>query len=1110
MSSSIEFVRVCGVLRRALNGRAGRLAAALALAAGLVSAQGFDAAAIGGVVVDENGRRPIEGVEVQLIDVSSGRITSNWSDRAGRFAFSRLASGRYSLAFLHDAYVARRAGPYELLPDSPIATTTALSRLGPPLSRPRAGLETIAIEYGLVREQIGGAPTLLGSSGRTAVDKLQLLAPGMSPVAALEIDPITGRGAPVSANGSRRSAIHYLLDGASSNAQNRLTGAQASTFAPPPEAIETFRIITHTYSASEGRNSGAVVRTVTRHASQQWHGQARGFYRPHQGSVEAFDGSVDSLEAWAGGGQAGGPLWPSKRLFMSLDAEAWTASRRRLESFEVLSMAERSGDLSSTTDPPVQVAPHLLHPLVQEYLDAFVPEPNAGENLYQTQRELPAEGQMLTARLDKQWDRWTFSASHLTHRAESEAPLLDALAVSPGTASVRRQLANNAQASVTFAPSARFTQTTRVAGQRLSITDWRGRPDFRNATANDFGFDFESFGANPGTLPDVTLWSDTGERRLWIAPFLSSEASAQTTWQISHDFSWRLRGATLRGGALYRRGLWPFLNTENFAGSFSFPAPPEPPIRARPNALRDLLLGAPGEYRLQTPRDLNLRWRELAIYGETELHPAPNLTFTAGIRFESQPPAVDSQDRIAGFRSGAQSSRFPEALPGLIFPGDPDGELGVLPRSTVSSSGRNIAPRIGVSFSPVADGPLARILLGEPGRAVFRGSYGVFYDFGAFAGSSAAALFQATYPPFSVDNRFDLSRSAAVDPFRRPLGAVPENPAKLVPTVARYPILVFDRDFRNAAAEQWNLGFQRVLPSGIFLSAVYLGAQTSRLQRQVELNEFVYNPLRSFTFVRSMRRYSRYTDIRQFESTGQSRYNAMQLRANRYLRRGLAFEAAYTWSRSDDNGSAAFADELATDPWSVSSFDRRHNLTASWLYDLRLPRGLTSSMPWLDRWTMSGVWRWRSGLPLDVRQSEDPTFTFQYTGRPDLIGDFRMLDPSEIQTLTLADGRTLTGRFAFDPTAFARVTPTDFDETRPGSVGRNAFRMAGFQQLDLRLTRSLSLSENVSAEFGLDLFNVFGFQNWDAPFADIDHPYFGIVAGEGLGRTAQAALRLLF
>ena len=55
--------------------------------------------------------------------------------------------------------------------------------------------------------------------------------------------------------------------------------------------------------------------------------------------------------------------------------------------------------------------------------------------------------------------------------------------------------------------------------------------------------------------------------------------------------------------------------------------------------------------------------------GESELRPLRNLRLTLGLRFESQPPAVDSQDRIAAFRVDGQSVRFPDTLPNLIFPG---------------------------------------------------------------------------------------------------------------------------------------------------------------------------------------------------------------------------------------------------------------------------------------------------------------------------------------------------------------------------------------------------------------------------------------------------------
>lgn len=1092
----------------------------LAFASGEAYAQLLPPASLTGRVSDLSGR-PLRDAEARLLNTASGETLITNTDIAGEFAFRDLRSGRYALSIFKEGYAARRLPERELLPDSPVEAEITLEELPPPLTRPRAGIETIALEYGLAREQIDAAPVLLGSQGRTAVDKLQQLAPGLTPVDPIEIDPITGLGAAVSANGSRRSAINYQFDGAANNAQNRLTGAQAATFAPAPEAIETFRAVTHTYSASEGRNAGAIIRAISRSGGSDWHGQLRGFFRPHAGQVRSFDGGEDSLGGWAGGGQIGGPLWKRRKLFLFVDAEGWDTRQRHAASSPTLGRAERSGDLSSLETPPLDPATMTpfpngvipadrLDPLMQEYLDAFLPLPNVGDSLYRSRQDLDSSGQSLVGRLDWRPGSWSVNASHLLYRADTTQPIGVAVTTpTPEAVSKRRQLANNAQASVIYAPAESFQQTTRVAGQRLSTSSWQGREDFRNVSANEFGFDYASFGADPGTIPDVTLYDDLGFERLRIAPFLFSESSAQTNWQLSHDLVWRLPKTVLRGGALYQQGSWPFSTTENFAGSFSFPRPPEFPIRSAPNGLRDLLLGAPGEYRLRTPRDLNLQWRELAFYGEAELRPTSSLLITFGLRFESQPPAVDSQDRIAAFRFQTQSEQFPAALPNLLFPGDSDGDLGVLPRSTIQTDGRNWGPRLGVAYSPSADNGWGRWLLGDAGRSAIRASYGVFYDFGALAGSSAAALFQATYPPFSADDRFrDLVRSQNV--FQQPLGATGAIGCGIQCTAVRYPLLVFDRDFENARAEQWNLGLQRLLPGGVFVSAVYVGTRSSRLQRQAELNTFVRNPLRSFAFVRSMRLSSRFTDVRQFESSGEGRYNALQLRANRYLRNGLAFDVGYVWSRSDDDGSSVFGNALATEPWSVSSFDRRHNLTAAWTYEIRPPRSVTDRLPWTQQWSVGGIWRWRSGLPLDIRQTEDPTFTFENVGRPDIVGEFRRLDPSVERTFTLADGRQVTGRFAFDPTVFERVEPTDFDETRPGNVGRNAFRMHPFQQWDIRISRPMAVAETVSAEFALELFNVFGFRNWAAPFENIDSPYFGVVRTEGLRRTYQADLRIRF
>jgi hypothetical protein len=149
-------------------------------------------------------------------------------------------------------------------------------------------------------------------------------------------------------------------------------------------------------------------------------------------------------------------------------------------------------------------------------------------------------------------------------------------------------------------------------------------------------------------------------------------------------------------------------------------------------------------------------------------------------------------------------------------------------------------------------------------------------------------------------------------------------------------------------------------------------------------------------------------------------------------------------------------------------------------------------------------------LPLDIRQKEDPTFTFVRVGRPDIVAPFQSLDPSEERTFTLSDGRVVTGRFAFDPTVFEPVVPGTFTETRPGNVGRNAFRMRGYQQWDVRLSRSVNVAEGVAAEFGIDLMNLFGNKSWDRPFETVEDPSFGIVRRNGLGRSYQAVVRLDF
>src|SRR5437867_1818536 len=115
-----------------------------------------------------------------------------------------------------------------------------------------------------------------------------------------------------SVNGMRNQSNSFLLDGTTNND----TFNTGFVLRPPPDAIQEFKIETHSYTAEFGRNAGAVVNVVTKSGSNQLHGsawefnrddalQARNFFAPSSQPKPA-------LKQNQFGGAAGGPLRKNK------------------------------------------------------------------------------------------------------------------------------------------------------------------------------------------------------------------------------------------------------------------------------------------------------------------------------------------------------------------------------------------------------------------------------------------------------------------------------------------------------------------------------------------------------------------------------------------------------------------------------------------------------------------------------------------------------------------------------------------------------------------------------------------------------------------------------
>ena len=90
----------------------------------------------------------------------------------------------------------------------------------------------------------------------------------------------------------RNQSNNFLLDGASNND----TFNTGFVLRPPPDAIEEFKILTHSYSAEYGRNAGSVVNVVTKSGTNQLYGAAWEFNRDDALQARNFFAPADQAK----------------------------------------------------------------------------------------------------------------------------------------------------------------------------------------------------------------------------------------------------------------------------------------------------------------------------------------------------------------------------------------------------------------------------------------------------------------------------------------------------------------------------------------------------------------------------------------------------------------------------------------------------------------------------------------------------------------------------------------------------------------------------------------------------------------------------------------------
>ena len=108
------------------------------------------------------------------------------------------------------------------------------------------------------------------------------------------------------------------------------------------------------------------------------------------------------------------------------------------------------------------------------------------------------------------------------------------------------------------------------------------------------------------------------------------------------------------------------------------------------NPFADFLLGFPSNFTQTTGQRFYLRNRYVAAFVEDSWRARTNLTLNFGVRWDLIMPWSEKYNNIQTIVPGEQSVLYPNALPGLVVPGDPG-----IPSTLSPAKYHNFAPRIG-------------------------------------------------------------------------------------------------------------------------------------------------------------------------------------------------------------------------------------------------------------------------------------------------------------------------------------------------------------------------------------------------------------------------------
>lgn len=676
-----------------------------------------------GTVTDPSGGA-VAAAKVLLTNEANGTQRDTQTSATGEFNFLEVAVGTYTVQVDQPGF--RRYVRKGILLNLNEAVTVDVPLLlgestqtvevtgAPPL------VDTTSTQLGAVVNE--RAVSQLPLAQRDTYQLLQLQ-PGVQSQVGLDTVYGSDRAGVVSVNGGRGRDNNFTVNGGDGNDQ--FAGLPA--IQPSPDAIAEFRVLTNTFDAEYGRNSGAVVNVVTKSGTNDFHGSTYEFFRNQALNAKGFFDTqkLDYLQNQFGL-TFGGPIKKEKTFFFV----SYEGDRIRRgtsgDTVTVPTAAERQGDFSA--DPrfagtltnanilndrpgcltalglgaPIadgtlysdifannQIPAACMDQTALDLMNQFVPQANVGDSLFQGVPLGHERSNQFTAKIDHQLTK----NQHLTgyyyltdhYLAKPFARFQSGGANLPGFGDLTDERIQQVNISHTWTlgssavNEARFTMFREGQGTFLhpqhtalvqdSCKTVPAAQCFADPNNPDFGI-HPNLGANHEGVPFVNISGgfNIGNN------FEGELPQTGNTFQWSDNFSKTIGKHDLKfGGDIRYQRFDQSLFFDVSGQYFYFGGGPNDPclgtidptsgVCSAVNLFPNYMLGLPDEYGQGSAQEELVRSKSVYLFAQDSWKIRPNVTLNYGLRWELNTPLADSGRKVQTFRPGQLSTVYPCTLP---------------------------------------------------------------------------------------------------------------------------------------------------------------------------------------------------------------------------------------------------------------------------------------------------------------------------------------------------------------------------------------------------------------------------------------------------------------